>query len=194
MPRGLTLPSLATRQSRLVALSSAVRSAVPPALRTDIVDVYIFRQWPDEAISRGDPYVELFQLFRSRPPLADTWQPVMGHVREGETAVQCALREAEEETGLSRGEPGFVGLWALEQVNPYFIAELDAVVMSPRFALEVSGAWRPRLNGEHRDQRWIPAHQAARYFMWPGQLASVREITGSLLRPGSLALDPLRVS
>jgi 8-oxo-dGTP pyrophosphatase MutT (NUDIX family) len=166
---------------------------MPPQIRTDIVDVYIFRRWPDEALSRAEPHVEFLQLLRTRGPLKNTWQPVMGHVEASETAVQCALREVREELGLVAEPPGFVGMWALEQVHPFFLPELDAVVMSPRFAVEVSGSWRTMLNGEHRAHRWIPAHQAGRYFMWPGQLAATREITTSLLRPGSLAMEPMRI-
>jgi dihydroneopterin triphosphate diphosphatase len=163
-----------------------------PVVRTDIVDVYVFRRWPDLAMSRTEPHVEFLQLFRINDPLISTWQPVMGHVEEGESATECALREVAEEVGLSEGAAGFVGMWALEQVHPYYIAELDSIIMSPRFAVEVTGTWRPTLNGEHGSERWIPAHQANRYFMWPGQLAAVREVI-ALLKPGSLSAEPLRI-
>jgi 8-oxo-dGTP pyrophosphatase MutT (NUDIX family) len=165
---------------------------MPPAVRTDIIDVYVFRRFPSESLSRIEPYVEVLQLFRAERPLAETWQPVMGHVEAGETAAACAWRELSEEVGLERG-PALVGLWALEQVHPFFMAELDAVVMSPRFAAEVVGAWEPRLNGEHSAHRWIAAHQAHRYFMWPGQVAAVHEITQWLLKPGSLMVEATRI-
>jgi 8-oxo-dGTP pyrophosphatase MutT (NUDIX family) len=166
---------------------------MPPAIRTDIVDVYVFRQWPDETLSRAEPHVELLQLFRSKEPLRRTWQPVMGHIEEGESAVMSALRELGEEIGLTARSPAFVGIWALEQVHPFYIPELDAVMMSPRFAVEVQGPWRATLNGEHIAERWVPAHQAGRYFMWPGQRAAVREIIGSLLKPGPIRAEPLHI-
>jgi dihydroneopterin triphosphate diphosphatase len=166
---------------------------VPPSIRTDIVDVYIFRRWPDETIARSDPVLELLQLFRARPPLAESWQPVMGKVIGDETAPEAARREVFEEVGLSPDDLAAVGFWALEQVSPFYMRELDAVVMSPRFALEVTGTWRPTLNGEHTDFRWISAHQASRYFMWPGQLAAVREIREAVVRPGSIAEAAMRV-
>src|SRR4051812_1092336 len=166
---------------------------MPPAIRTDIVDVYVFRRFPSEGITRGDPYVEVLQLYRAEAPLVSTWQPVMGHVESGETGAACAWRELFEELGLQRGDAALLGLWALEQVHPYFMAELDAVILSPRFAAEVSGHWEPRLNGEHRAHRWIAAHQAHRYFMWPGQVAAVHEITQWLLKPGSLMAGATRV-
>lgn len=166
---------------------------MPPRIRTDIVDVYVFRRFPDESISRSEPYIEILQLCRAAAPLAETWQPVMGHIEEGETAAACAMRELHEEVGLARGDAALVGLWALEQVHPFFMAELDAVIASPRFAAEVARTWEPCLNREHSAARWVPTHQAHRYFMWPGQLAALREITDSLLRPGSLAAEALRI-
>jgi dATP pyrophosphohydrolase len=166
---------------------------VPPIIRTDIVDVYIFRRWPDETMARSDPVIELLQLFRARPPLSGSWQPVMGKIEGDETAPEAARREVMEEVGLSPDDHAWVGLWALDQVSPFYMRELDAIIMSPRFALEVAGTWRPALNHEHTDSRWISAHQASRYFMWPGQLAAVREITGAIVRPGSIAEAAMRI-
>lgn len=122
-----------------------------------------------------------------------TWQPVMGHVEAGETAAACALRELEEEVGLRGDDPALLGLWALEQVHPYYIAELDSVILSPRFAAEVGPGWRPRLNPEHSADRWVSAADAEAMFLWPGQVAAVREITGWLLRPGSGMAGVVRV-
>jgi 8-oxo-dGTP pyrophosphatase MutT (NUDIX family) len=109
-----------------------------PTLRADLVDAYVFHRAPG---------LELLQLRRARDPLRATWQPVMGHVEPGETAVACLWRELREETGLSPRDA--LGAWALEQIHPYFVADLDAVVMSPRFAVEVAPGWEPTLNHEH---------------------------------------------
>jgi bis(5'-nucleosidyl)-tetraphosphatase len=47
-------------------------------------------------IVRGDPVRE-FLLMRH----ADRWDLPKGHVDEGETELQCALRELQEETGIT---------------------------------------------------------------------------------------------
>jgi dATP pyrophosphohydrolase len=117
----------------------------------------------------------------------------MGHVEAGETAVACALRELEEELGLRRDDPALLGVWALEQVHPYYVAVIDCVVLSPRFAAEVRPGWEPRINDEHSAFRWVPADRVGETFMWPGQLAACREIAGDLLRTGSLSAPVLRV-
>lgn len=189
-----------------------------PRLRTDVIDVYIFQRahtpprpvvgasatsgsWGGIAPETGaDPAREVYflQLHRARDPLGDTWQPVMGHAETGETAVQCARREVEEEVALKRGDKAIVGMWALEQVHPFFIAELDAIILSPRFAIEVAPGWMPTINGEHTAHRWVHYRDAVRpsgdgAFMWPGQRSAAREIVESLLPEGSVSVERLRV-
>src|SRR5262249_16962176 len=50
-------------------------------------------------IVRGDPIRE-FLLMRH----ADRWDWPKGHVDPGETEIQCALRELQEETGITADE------------------------------------------------------------------------------------------
>ncbi len=153
-----------------------------PALRTDLVDVYVFRRG---AALGGD--VELLQLRRTRPPAAGTWHPVMGHVENGEAAIATAIREAREETGADRA--AIVGFWALEQVHPFFVPELDAILLSPRFAIEVARDWRPRLDAEHDAWRWV---RGPAWFLWPGQRRAVEEIRRTIVPAGATA-DALRL-
>ena len=120
-----------------------------PTIRADIVDVYVFRTADDARTAADSAGVEFLQLLRSGDPLARTWQPVMGHCEGGERAPACALRELREEVGLSAdgaGQPALLAFYALEQVHPFYLAAIDAVVLSPRFAAHVARAWSPRLN------------------------------------------------
>lgn len=144
-----------------------------PRVRTDIIDIYVFR-----AAGAG---VEVLQLRRNGAPMAGSWQPIMGHIEPGESAASAAWRELREETGLTPECRAFGGMWALEQVSPFFLAEADAIVMSPRFAVRVGDGWAPTLNAEHDAWRWIAGDHAAGAWMWPGQAACVSEIAGWLL-------------
>lgn len=200
---------------------------IGPLMRTDVVDVYVFRRVParrgvaagkdagGSAAKRGATRVEFLQVLRSSEPLAHTWHPVMGHIEAGETAVECAMREIEEELGISvslrsdaptrspgagttnsrRGGLAAVeGFWALEQVHPFYIAAINMIVMSPRFALEVNAEWTPRLNEEHGEFRWIDASRVTEAFMWPGQAAACDEVIKYIVNPRSLARDRLRIT
>lgn len=126
-------------------------------VRTDIVEVYVVR---------GE---EVLQVRRAEEPLKGTWQPVMGHVEDGETSVACARRELSEEIGLEL-ERDAAGMWALEQVHGYFVAEIDAVVLSPRFVVRVKEGFEVRLSAEHDGARWVRSTDAK--WLWPGQRAA----------------------
>lgn len=149
-----------------------------PRVRTDLVDVYVFR--------RGESHTELLQLRRVEEDdghdLHGTWQPIMGHIENHETPTQTAAREVAEETGLRADSPECVRLFALEGVHPYYLPSRNAVMMSPRFACEAALSWEPTLNHEHDAARWVRSDHADEMFMWPGQRACIAEVLGILRR------------
>lgn len=163
-----------------------------PSIRADIVDVYVFRHCPGHNPPAQPTHVEFLQLRRATGMLAGSWQPLMGHIQPRESALQAALRELNEELGLAAHHHALSRFWALEQVHPYFLAPLDAIVLSPRFAAEVRPDWQPRLSPEHDAHRWVAADHIDQ-FMWPGQRAAVAEILNVLLAPGSAAEAALRI-
>jgi 8-oxo-dGTP pyrophosphatase MutT (NUDIX family) len=70
-------------------------------------------------ILRGDP-VDSFLLMKH----ARRWDLPKGHVDEGETELQCALRELQEETGITSGDL---------EVDPYFRFENRYMVNQKRY-------------------------------------------------------------
>ncbi|MEM0982334.1 MAG: NUDIX domain-containing protein [Planctomycetota bacterium] len=144
----------------------------------------------DGYVLRGGATPELLQMRRTGVVLNQTWQPVMGHVEDGESSIDCLWRELSEECSLDRKV--VVGAWALEQVHPYYLAVRDEIVMSPRFLVEVESGWEPVLNHEHDAHRWVPLADAEASFMWPGQHGVIAEIRG-LRSPGSLSEQALRI-
>ncbi|MFT5423200.1 MAG: 8-oxo-dGTP pyrophosphatase MutT (NUDIX family) [Phycisphaerales bacterium] len=149
-----------------------------PIVRTDLIDVYVFRH-----AAHG---TELLQLRRVEADeghdLHGTWQPVMGHIENHETPAQTAARELEEETGLCADSPDCKRLIALEGIHPYYLPSRNAIMMSPRFACEAALSWEPTLNHEHDAVRWIAVEQADEMFMWPGQRACIAELLEILSR------------
>jgi len=139
-----------------------------PAIRSDIVDVYVFR--------RESTGARFLQMHRSAGALAGTWHPVMGHVMEGEAAPKTALRELAEETQLRP-----TGFWQLEQPNIYYLASHDCIVMGPCFAVEVEAHAEPTLNEEHDAHRWVGLDEVEGKFLWPGQRLAVAQIVRDIL-------------
>ncbi|MDX1682822.1 MAG: NUDIX domain-containing protein [Phycisphaeraceae bacterium] len=156
-----------------------------PPVRTDIVEVYVFRR-PDR-----HP-VEFLQMRRKREPMAGTWQPVMGHVEGDETAVATARRELAEETGFQVAQSR--GFWQLESLDSYYLASLDEVVLSPGFAVEVAPDAEPVIDDAHDAHRWVPRDRTDRAFYWPGQRQQAVHIVSDLLDPSSELGERLRLS
>jgi len=155
-----------------------------PVVRTDIVEVFVYRRSPRLSY-------ELLQLRRASGTMAGTWQPVLGHVLAGESALGCAARELREETGLGPGV--LLASHALERVHPFYLPAQDAVVMSPRFAVEAPLGWEPTLNAEHDAHRWVHQGRAGLAFVWPSQIAAWGEIEQHVLSPASRARPLLEV-
>jgi len=164
-----------------------------PQLRTDIVDVYVFRRLLEHEASS---HVEFLQMKRATGALIGTWQPVMGHVVEGETATKTAVRELQEETGYiakNGTDSKVLGMWQLEEVNTYFLASHDAVVLSPCFAVEVRACNEPVLNKEHDAARWVHQDEVPRQFVWPGQRQAIAGIFRDLLAEYAPMRETLRI-
>ncbi|MEX2545988.1 MAG: NUDIX domain-containing protein [Phycisphaeraceae bacterium] len=190
-----------------------------PPIRTDIVDVYVFRTPPATPATPATPITpatlpappnpnlevrnprsEIHFLQLHRVPtisLPNTWQPIMGHMHEHETAAQTALRELAEETGYAPGA-GLVSFWQLEEPNTYFLHSHQCIIMSPCFAAHVAGDIEPTLDADHDAVRWVPRPYADRAFLWPGQRTAVAAIVRDILDPTSpveplLRIDPATV-
>lgn len=111
--------------------------------------------------------------------MTGSWQPVMGHIEQGETAVQAGLRELTEETQLNpmTDDTGLC-VWQLEAVNTFFLASLNAILMCPGIAVEVkpNAADVVIFDDAHDDFRWIAHDHADAQFLWPGQRTAARQI------------------
>ncbi len=83
------------------------------------------------------------------------WHLVSGGVESGEEPHEAALRELEEETGLTR--PAGFGPLPLELG---YRTRAGAWITVHSFAVAVPPGWEPVLNEEHVDYRWCPADAA----------------------------------
>ncbi|MCC7205213.1 MAG: NUDIX domain-containing protein [Phycisphaeraceae bacterium] len=157
-----------------------------PAIRTDIVEVYVFRQ-----LNHGGT-AEFLQLHRASGVMTGSWQPVMGHVEEGETAVRAAARELAEETGWQIGRDT-LGFWQLESLNGFFLAEQDEVMLCPGFAVHVPPTATPTPDGAHDGFRWVRRDMTDRAFLWPGQRQAIEQIVRDILPGDSPLRETLRL-
>ncbi len=144
-----------------------------PRLRSNIIAVYIVRPCEDG--------VELLMLQRPEGHrFAGAWQTVGGHIEEkrGETAWQAALRELDEETGLT------VERWfRIDRPETFYNPENDSIYFVPAFAALVAADAEPTISAEHQAWRWQKPVVAAASVDW----AAMRD---SILMVGEALADP----
>jgi dihydroneopterin triphosphate diphosphatase len=130
---------------------------------TRTVEVCVFRL-------EGD--VAKFLLLKRSPDedlYPGIWQFVTGTMKEGETAVESALRELQEETGLQKR-----GFWVAPFVSSFYVAVNDTVHLSPFFAAQVAEQEKVRLSSEHQEFQWCTFEAAKEKLVWPGQLQGLQ--------------------
>ena len=103
-------------------------------------------------------------------------------IERGERALDCAVREVREETGLAA-----LRLWALGTVTLYFDGATDTVNALPLFAAEVDSSASVRLSREHDACAFLSAREAGRRFLWESQRRALELLGREVLRGGALA-------
>jgi dATP pyrophosphohydrolase len=137
-------------------------------IRSDMIACFVVRPSQDRQTH------ELLQLRRAANDyLGGTWQIVRGTIEAGETAVQAAVRELREETGLVPKE-----FYRLGAVETFYIDVDDTLWHSVAFCAVVDRSQQITLNPEHSDFRWLPREQFLPNVMW----ASERSVLDSLFR------------
>jgi dATP pyrophosphohydrolase len=128
-----------------------------------IVEVCIFK------IENGKPWYLLLHRSKDEKIYPDIWQFVSGSIEGNEKAVDAALRELKEETGM---QPK--AFWVVPFVNAFYDAGWDSVNLSPLFAAEVAPSVVPKLSDEHFEYDWYLFEDAVKNLVWPGQRQGMR--------------------
>lgn len=115
------------------------------------------------------------------------WEIVHGSIEPDEPPVTAALRELQEETGLTPER-----LYSIT-VNPFYLAGRDTIQLSVAFAAVVTSA-KFTLGPEHSRAKWETFAAATKRLAWPRTHDLLRHVAW-ILRTGDAAAleDVLRV-
>ncbi len=153
-----------------------------PKIKSNRIAVYVYRKTP------GGP--EFLQLLRA-PGQGDyggIWSIVYGGIKSGETAVEAALRELREETGLKPA-----AFHQVEFLEMFYHRGRDRVNVLPVFAAAAPRNHKVVLNDEHTDFRWVPSADVEKSFLWRVQRQAIAIITEDIISARSLALNLLKI-
>ena len=103
--------------------------------------------------------------------LNGTWQMVTGGTIEGEVAVQTALREIQEETGLTP-----VKLYSADAVETFFLHSQNKVIFVPVFVAFVEETNVQLCVDEHDAYEWLPFEEARNKLVWAEQRRIISHI------------------
>ncbi len=113
-------------------------------------------------------------LRRCDPYLFGTWQMVSGKIEEGETSVEAALREIQEETGICP-----CVLYSADAIETFYLSSKDAISFIPVFVALVGKVDSVRLSPkEHDAYEWLSLEEAMKQLVWAEQrriLAHIHE-------------------
>jgi 8-oxo-dGTP pyrophosphatase MutT (NUDIX family) len=150
-------------------------------IKVGVVDVYVVR-----------PYRESWRvLVLQRAPdtrCPSAWEAVHGHIESGERPEEAAIREVNEETGLTADRLYNV------TVQPFYLHGMNAVQLAVVFACFVREPGIVRLGPEHQRAEWLTVSAAMQRFVWPRELDAMSQIV-HLLKSGDAGPveDVLRV-
>ena len=145
------------------------------SFRPDLVGCWIFRT----TIDRG---IEILLIRRSPGRIyPGIWQCVTGGLEGDEKVVDGALRELEEETGITAAD--IETLYGLDQVNLFHAEHADTLLAEAVFAAHVRSGVEPRLSHEHDAARWVTPDEARGTVVWPAYRTAIEQIEWLVANP-----------
>jgi 8-oxo-dGTP diphosphatase len=123
--------------------------------------------------------VEVLIVHRS-PQQGGYWHVVAGGVELGETVVEAAERELQEETGLVAEVTGGFDVIEYVEVLTKEPADRTSVddpgVAVTCFHVNAPHWWEPKLDWEHDRHRWCELEEALDTLRWPGTAQALRKL------------------
>lgn len=116
-------------------------------------------------------------MLRRNHTLIGEWCQIAGGIEDGEKAWETALREVQEETGLTCDR-----LYSADICEQFYEADRDAITMAPVFVGFVEAEAQVVLNEEHSEFRWASMASAMEMVPFPGQRHVLRHVEAEYLR------------
>ncbi len=132
-----------------------------------VIDAYVF-------IQKKEGF-KFLMLKRAETKIYEhLWQGVAGKIEKGETAYQAAIRELEEETGLSPKN-----MFIADHISRFYETKDDRINLVPVFGIEVDNE-DVRLSSEHVQFKWVEYEVGLKMLVWNGQKEGISAVNGMI--------------
>lgn len=164
----------------------AADAAVPVRIVPGVVDVVVIAPSPNPAAEGHWRVLALKRGLNTR--CTGAWEIVHGRIERGEKPEHAALREVQEETGLSPER-----LYSIT-VNSFYLHQTGTVQLALVFAAVLPQGAPVTLGIEHSEHRWCTFAEAAELLAWPREREALVHVN-QLLRDGDAGAveDVLRI-
>jgi 8-oxo-dGTP pyrophosphatase MutT (NUDIX family) len=124
---------------------------------TTMIQLHVFRER-----AGGTEYL-LLRRSENETIYPGIWQMVTGMIEREETPASAAMREMEEETGLSASE-----LIVIPYIASFYMHQNHTVQLVPVFAARADERSEIVLSDEHEEYAWLPFGEAMDRLVFPG--------------------------
>ena len=120
-------------------------------------------------IERDGKYLMLHRVKKENDVNHDKWIGIGGGLEEGESPLDCVIREANEETGLFLNDPRYRGL-----VTFCYSSGEEAITEQMHLftCLDFSGELNPEC--DEGDLEWVPKEKVSELPIWEGDKIFLR--------------------
>lgn len=114
-------------------------------------------------LKKTEHQCQVLLLKRASSILHDVWCYIGGGIETGEKAWQAALREIQEETGITH-----VTLYNSNKFDQFYSSIDDFIYLAPVFVGFVEEKQDVKLNNEHKEFKWMSFEEASEKVTLPG--------------------------
>jgi len=114
-------------------------------------------------LKKFDDEYKVLLLKRASSVLNEAWCYIGGKIEKGEKAWEAAVREVEEETGMTD-----VSYYISNKFDQFYDPKADYIYLAPVFVGFVNNGQEVFLNDEHSEYKWLSFKEAVVKATMPG--------------------------